>query len=530
MLNREKLLHLQSKRGSRVISDDIIQRDLRWAVEACREFIRNNADEYRNLDGDKKREVIIQKIVEYVMRESPMVEGFVDSDNKIDSNGLVEELVKEITDYGILTEAMVDERVNEIRINGKEIKIEYNNKIVDLTENFGSCGGNVITFTSREQQDIIFRKIMGDTRLNPKYSRATGRTVEGYRYEALHSSILSVDPHDPNGEAYNAMVLRKFKKDKMTLINLIENGTISDDMAKFFRVMVRGGFTFLTVGPTSSGKTTTNNAILQEIPDDIRSVFAQNPSEIDARKRDRLTNRVLNDQLYIEVREVENPTPYDPTMGNMLAAILRLSPDFVTVGEYRKPAEFRMGTEINLAGHPVNGTFHAQDAREAIVRYVQAYMSGSTGESERIVAQTVARMIDFIVVQRKMDDGTRKVVQIAEVLGFNSDTEEADIRDIFTFDKTGEHEYDEETDSVTRIVGEHRRVGTISKESLKKLTLKGVRTEMYQFLAVEPDKDESGEAKFNEKYTGRIYRKRELERLKEKSDIYSNVDVDRYSI
>ena len=160
------------------------------------------------------------------------------------------------------------------------------------------------------------------------------------------------------------------------------------------------GGLFNTVGPTASGKTTTNNAILQSVPPTTRVVLLQNPSEIDLRMRD-ASGRIFNDVLHLEAREIETPTTKDPTMPNLMAHILRLSPTLVCFGELRTNKEFALGMTILQAGHPINLTYHAEDAIGAVQRYLTAYMAES-GETIDTALPTLTRLLNLIIVQKIM--------------------------------------------------------------------------------------------------------------------------------
>ena len=98
------------------------------------------------------------------MDTKPLVIGYIDDENRPDTLKLVDKLVEDITNYGILTSAIIDDSIFEIRGNGKEIKVEKDGRIQDLLDK----DGNIVSFESPEQQEIIMRKLLGDVRLTPK--------------------------------------------------------------------------------------------------------------------------------------------------------------------------------------------------------------------------------------------------------------------------------------------------------------------------------------------------------------------------
>ena len=490
-MDSERILEVQAKRGAKSIGKDTGHKTLEAVVSECRRFIQDNSDNYRDLTSDKKRVAIKSLILKYVMNNNVIVEGYTDENNRPDTNKLIDKLIEDITDYGILTQAMLDPNVYEIRANGKEIKAEVAGRVQDLRDK----DNNIISFDSTEQQDIIMRKLLGDIRLTPKDAVVNSRTVEGYRIAAVHSSAMSPDPLNPTGDVYHSFVLRKFRQSKMGLSDIVKFGTLSDNMARFLSLLPKGGLTWFTVGPTASGKTTLNNAILQEVPATTRTVLIQNPSEIDLRFKDS-SGRVYNDVLHLEAREKDNPTPQDPTMQNLMAHTLRLSPTFVCFGELRTNPEFKLGMQIAQAGHPINCTYHAESSMGAVRRFLTAYLAESGNEPSDLALLTLTDLVHIIVVQKILRDGTRKIIQITEVQGVDEHNPNlAKLNDLYVFELGADTEYDE-AGNVKKIHGKHKRVGRLSKKTIDKLRLEGVNASQYDFL----DKDVyEGE---EETYTG----------------------------
>lgn len=491
-MDQNKLLKLQTERGAKSASFDTTTKTFDAVTNECRKQIEDKSEQYRDLNPIDKKEAIKTIIIDYVMTNKPMVEGYIDADNVPDTLKLVNKLVEAITDYDILTAAMNDERVFEIRANGKEIKVEIQGHVEDLTDD----DGNIISFESPEQQEIIMRKMLGDVRLTPKDALVSTSTIEGYRIAAVHSSAISPDPNDPTGDKYHSFVLRKFNKTKMNLGDIVLKRTLSDNMARFLALMPAGGLTFFTVGPTASGKTTTNNAILQAVPATTRTVLLQNPSEIDLRFKDE-TGRVYNDVIHLEAREIENPTTADPTMENLMNMTLRLSPTFVCLGEIRSNPEFKSAMKIMQAGHPINTTFHSENSDGAISRFLTAYLAVSGNEPSHLALRTMTGLVNVIIVQKIMRDGKRRIIQISEVLGVDpEDREKPLLNDIYRFDIDEEPEYDE-AGNVVKINGHHRRVGKLSDKLVRKLQLEGVAKSRYDFLLKEVSNAEV------ESYTGK---------------------------
>lgn len=491
-MESSRLAAIQSNRGAGTGTAEPTEKgSLEAYLSRCREYIKKSAEVYRNLAGDAKKQKLTELISKFVLaNQNYMIDGYMSESNKLETTKVIDKLVSEIIDYSILTVAMEDPDVFEIRANGKEIKVEKHGRVVDLTD----AQGNIVSFESVEQQEIIMRKLLGDTRLTPKNALVNARTIEGFRIAAVHSSAMSPDPQDPTAPLYNSFVLRKFKKSKMGLPEIVKYKTLSDNMARLLSLLPKGGLTWFTVGPTASGKTTTNNAILQEVPATTRTVLVQNPSEIDLRFKD-AKGRVYNDVLHLEGRDIENPEPTDPTMQNIMTHVLRLSPTFVCFGELRTNMEFKLGLQIMQAGHPVNSTFHAETSDGAIRRFLTAYLAESGNEPSDLALMTLTSLVRIIVVQKILRDGTRKIIQISEVVGVDPDNpNKAAINDLYKFVIT-HTEYDEQG-MVKSINGYHKRVGKLSEGIIDKLKLEGCNESQYDFIVKDPDPEEV------EEYTG----------------------------
>ena len=491
-MESKDLLELQTQRGAKIAAGgDTSTRTIEAVISDCRKAIEEQSDKYRDLNPLDKKDKIKEIIIDFVMETKPLVAGYIDGENKPDTLKLVDKLVEDITDYGILSQAMMDPNVYEIRCNGKELKVEISGHVQDLLDK----EGNIVSFDNPEQQEIIIRKILGDVRLTPKDALVNARTLEGFRVAACHSSCMSPDPADPTGDAYHAFVLRKFKKSKMKLGDIVKFGTLSDNMARTLSLCCVGGLAFFTVGPTASGKTTTNNAILQAMPSGTRTILAQNPSEIDLRFKD-ASGRVYNDVLHLEATEKENPTSADPTMRNIMDHMLRLSPSFVALGEIRSNVEFKQAMKILQAGHPVNSTYHAESSSGAIKRFLTAYLAESGNEPSHLALATLTELVNMIIVQKIMRDGSRRIIQITEVVGVDPNNPEAPLlNDLYIYDIDREPEYDE-AGNVKKIYGTHRRVGKLSERTIRKFQLEGIAKSRYDYLVKEVNRAEV------ETYTG----------------------------
>lgn len=136
--------------------------------------------------------------------------------------------------------------------------------------------------------------------------------------------------------------------------------------------------------------------------------------------------------------------------------------------------------------HPLNSTFHAESSSGAISRFMTAYLADAGNIPSHLALSMLTSLLDIIIVQKKMRDGTRKVIQISEVLGVDpSDPNKALLNDLYIYDIDEEPEYDE-NGNVVKINGHHKRVGKMSDRLLRKFQLEGVAKSRYDFLLQNP--------------------------------------------
>lgn len=470
-MNAQDLMEL-SRRGSGALASQSQEdgRSIETTVSDLRVYLGQLSNRMDTQDKIK------HEIVNWVQNTRPNVAGYTNA-------ALIDRLTDEVCNYGILTYAMEDPDVFEIRCNGRELLVEKDGRV----QPYRDPNGKTLFFQTVEEQEVIMRKLLGDVRLTPKDQLVSGRTVEGYRIAANHYTAMSEDPDNPTAPKFNSFVLRKFKKSKMGVDDIVGKGTMTEEMGALLKLLTKGGLTFLTVGPTASGKTTTNNAILKSVPPTTRTVLVQNPSEIDIRMKDQ-SGLVSNDCLHLEAHEAENPLSTTATMENVMNQVLRLSPTFVCFGEIRTDGEFQQAMKIMQAGHPINATFHAKSVEGAVWRFVVAYMSASGNNNVALALQQICSLVQVVIVQKIMRDGTRKIIEIGEITG--SQGEKPLINLLYKFEThPKENEYNEKGE-VTKIAGKHERIGYLSKPTIDILKLEGVPYEEYSIF--EDPADRSG--------------------------------------
>ena len=435
------------------------------ALEMCQQYITRVATNAfrQETDAEKKREITKHYINQFVDEKQPVVEGYKDLFSLKDA------LIDEITHYGPITKAMEDPAIDEIRANG-------------IDQIFVETGGKSVVwehpFTDKEHMDRIISKLLGvsKVRLTPKIPMVNARTMEGYRVNATHGDI------SPYGQP--AFVIRKFSKKSITPEKMMSGQSFSQNMYKLLSLIPKSDLSWITVGSTGSGKTTLNEILIREINPNSRIITIENPSELRLVKRDK-NGKIINDVLqYESVSEDDDASP--ATMENLLINAMRQSPHWIGPGELRTPGEFATALRAAQTGHYFFTTLHAEGDKEAIFRFLTAYLMVSNEPAE-LALRNICSAIKFVVFQEKLADGTRKVTSISEVLGSEGLT--PIINQIYKFECEDVIE-DEATHKVLKIVGRHKRVGMLSEKTQQQMLKAGIKKSRFEFLTVPPSDDE----------------------------------------
>jgi pilus assembly protein CpaF len=482
MLNRGKITEMRQKffyeseetdaaSGDRRLSSTLLT--FEDAVELCQKYMTKVATNAFRSESDPvlKRDTTRLYINEFVDSQKPVVQK-KNSREPYEVNALKNALIDEITNYGPITRAMEDPAIDEIRANGpQQIFVESGGKTLMWDQHFND----------REHMERIISKLIGvsKVRLTPKAPMVNARTVEGFRVNATHGEL------SPYGTP--AFVVRKFSKRNITPEGLMQRESFSANMFNLMALLPKADLSWMTVGPTGSGKTTLNELIVKEINPLTRIITIENPSEMRLLRREggREHGRVLNDVLqYESVADDDDSSP--ATMENLLINAMRQSPHWIGPGELRTPGEFATALRAAQTGHFFFTTLHAEGDEEAIYRFLTAYLMVSKEPAE-LALRNICGAVRFVIFQEKLADGTRKVTSVSEILG--ADHLKPRINQIYKF-ICDDVEEDPETKRVLRIIGRHKRVGRLSDEVQQTMLKAGIKRSRFEFAAKAPQENE----------------------------------------
>ncbi len=330
--------------------------------------------------------------------------------NREDRLQLNQELFDEVTGLGPLETLLKDDSVNDILVNGPhQIFVEREGKL-QLT-------------------DIAFKDERHLLRIIDKIVSAVGRRVD--------ESNPYVDARLKDGSRFNAMVppiavdgslvsIRKFKKDKLGIDDLVNFGAFTEEMAAYLQAAVATRLNIIVSGGTGSGKTTTLNALSSFIDNAERILTIEDTAELQLQQTHvgRMESRPPN---------VEGKGEVSPR--DCLKNALRMRPDRIIVGETRGEEVIDMLQAMNTGHDGSMTTIHANSARDGISRLENMIAMAGMEMPIKAVRSQIASAVNLIVQASRLQDGSRRMTSITEITGMEGDV--ISMQEIFRFQRVG---------------------------------------------------------------------------------------------
>ncbi|WP_114966545.1 CpaF family protein [Alkalilacustris brevis] len=343
----------------------------------------------------------------------------------VEQGELIEDLCNDVLGYGPLEPLLARDDIADIMVNGCDpIYIEV--------------GGRV------QQTDIRFRD--NDQLLNvcQRIVSQVGRRVD--------ESSPICDARLPDGSRVNVIVpplavdgptltIRKFKKDKLRLEQLVQFGAISPEGATILEIIGRVRCNVLISGGTGSGKTTLLNCLTGFVDPGERIVTCEDSAELQLQQPH---------VVRLETRPPSVEGTGEITMRDLVKNCLRMRPERIIVGEVRGPEAFDLLQAMNTGHDGSMGTLHANTPREALSRIESMITMGGFSLPAKTIRQIMVSSVDVIIQAARLRDGSRRITHITEVLGMEGDVPIT--QDLFVYDIIGE-------DADGRIIGQHRSTG-----------------------------------------------------------------------
>jgi len=330
--------------------------------------------------------------------------------NRDERQTLSQDLFFEVTGLGPLETLLKDESVNDILVNGpQQIFVERDGKL--------------------ELTDITFKDERHLLRIIDKIVSAVGRRVD--------ESNPYVDARLADGSRFNAMVppiavdgslvsIRKFKKDKLGIEELVKFGAFTEEMAAYLQAAVSTRLNVIVSGGTGSGKTTTLNALSGFIDDDERILTIEDTAELQLQQT--------------HVGRMESRPPNVEGKGGVsqrdcLKNALRMRPDRIIVGETRGDEVIDMLQAMNTGHDGSMTTIHANSARDGVSRLENMIAMAGIEMPIKAMRSQISSAVNLIVQASRLQDGSRRMVSITEITGMEGDV--ISMQEIFRYQRVG---------------------------------------------------------------------------------------------
>ncbi|NIJ40775.1 pilus assembly protein CpaF [Parvibaculum indicum] len=342
-----------------------------------------------------------------------------------EQEALLQDICNDVLGYGPLEPLLARDDIADIMVNGCERTfIEVNGK----TEVTG------VRFRDNSQLMNICQRIVSQVgrRVDESSPICDARLPDGSRVNVIVPPLAIDGP---------ALTIRKFRRDKLKMQDLVEYASISPEGAEVLGIIGKVRCNVLISGGTGSGKTTLLNCLTAFIEHDERVITCEDAAELQLQQPH---------VVRLETRPPNLEGQGQVTMTELVRNCLRMRPERIIVGEVRGPEAFDLLQAMNTGHDGSMGTLHANSPREALSRLESMITMGGYNLPSKTIREMIVGSIDVIIQAARLRDGSRRITHITEVLGTEGDV--VITQDLFVYDMEGEDEHG-------RILGKHKSTG-----------------------------------------------------------------------
>ncbi len=338
---------------------------------------------------------------------------------------LVDDICDDVLGYGPLEPLLERDDIADLMVNGAEqVYIEVDGKI-ELTN---------IRFRDNQQLLEICQRMVSKVgrRVDESSPICDARLLDGSRVNVI-APPLSIDGA--------TLTIRKFKKDKLKLSDLIKFGAITDEGATVLQIAAACRCNILISGGTGSGKTTLLNCLSGFAGDDERIITCEDSAELQLQQPH---------VVRLETRPANLEGKGEVSMRDLVKNCLRMRPERIIVGEVRGPEAFDLLQAMNTGHDGSMGTLHANSPREGLSRLESMITMGGFSLPSKTIREMIVSAVNVVVQAQRLRDGSRRITHISEVLGMEGDT--VITQDLVKYKVTGE-------DEKGKLIGKHVSTG-----------------------------------------------------------------------
>ncbi|GBF27046.1 putative conjugal transfer protein [bacterium MnTg02] len=403
------------------------------------------------LDADAAREEI-RDIVSEIIAIKNVVMSIAEQEE------LLEDICNDVLGYGPLEPLLARDDISDIMVNGADkCFIEVDGKIHETD----------VRFADNSQLMNICQRIVSQVgrRVDEASPICDARLPDGSRVNVIAPPLAIDGP---------TLTIRKFKKDKLTLDQLVNFGSISPEGREILKIIGKCRCNVVISGGTGSGKTTLLNCLTAFIELDERIVTCEDSAELQLQQPH---------VVRLETRPPNLEGEGEVTMRDLVKNCLRMRPERIIVGEVRGPEAFDLLQAMNTGHDGSMGTLHSNSPRECISRLESMIMMGGFSLPSKTIREMITGSVDIIVQAARLRDGSRRITHITEVLGMEGEV--TTLQDIFVYDIIGE-------DDNGKIIGRHRSTGIARPRFWERAQYYGEEQNLANALAASEVKDEQG--------------------------------------
>ncbi len=338
---------------------------------------------------------------------------------------VITDICNDVLGLGPLEPLLARDDIADIMVNGPEnVYIETNGK-VELTD---------VKFRDNAQLMNICQRIVNAVgrRVDEASPICDARLADGSRVNVI-APPLAIDG--------TTLTIRKFKKDKLKLRDLLNFGSVSEQLSAVLQIAAASRCNILISGGTGSGKTTLLNCLSNYIDHNERVVTCEDAAELQLQQPH---------VVRLETRPANLEGAGEVTMRDLVKNCLRMRPDRIIVGEVRGPEAFDLLQAMNTGHDGSMGTVHANSPREALSRIESMIAMGGFTLPPKATREQISSALNVIVQASRLRDGSRKVTHVTEVVGMEGDV--VTLQDLYVFEYEGEGAKGE-------VIGSHKPTG-----------------------------------------------------------------------
>ncbi|MFD1331379.1 CpaF family protein [Methylopila musalis] len=338
---------------------------------------------------------------------------------------LLDDICNDVLGYGPLEPLLARDDIADIMVNGAD------NTYIEVS---GKLQPTFVRFRDNAQLLNICQRIVSQVgrRVDEASPICDARLPDGSRVNVIAPPLALDGP---------TLTIRKFKKDKLTLDQLVRFASISPEGAEILKIIGRVRCNVLISGGTGSGKTTLLNCLTRYIDEDERIITCEDAAELQLQQPH---------VVRLETRPPNLEGEGQITMRDLVKNCLRMRPERIIVGEVRGPEAFDLLQAMNTGHDGSMGTLHANSPREALSRLESMITMGGFTLPSRTIREMICSSVDVIVQASRLRDGSRRITHVTEVMGMEGDV--IITQDILLYDILGE-------DQNKRLIGRHRSTG-----------------------------------------------------------------------